>query len=56
MDEYYIRTEETIKEESNDEGETTYFIKGQISKNGNDWEDCVFIWDGNTQLNYGGNN
>ena len=45
MDEYYIHTQEVINEEDNGE-EHTYFIKGRISKNGKDWKECLFIWDG----------
>ena len=47
INEYYIQTLETISEETNNDGETTFLIKGRISKNGNDWENCIFIWDGN---------
>ena len=44
MDDYYIRKKSLIKEETNDEGETTYFIEGEISKNGDHWEECQIIW------------
>ena len=46
MNEYYISTTEMIKEEINEDNETTYFIRGRISKNGKEWENCLFIWDG----------
>ncbi len=44
--EIYIKTFETINEETNSENETTYFIRGEISLGGKHWEECIFIWDG----------
>lgn len=49
MNDYYIETLEVIKEETNNEGETTYYIKGRLSKNGGCWEKCVFIYNGNME-------
>jgi hypothetical protein len=46
VNEYYIKTLEIVREESNDDGETTYFIRGEISKNGKKWEECTFVWNG----------
>ena len=45
MNQYYIRTKKIIDEEINGDNETTFFIEGEISKNGADWEECMFIWD-----------
>jgi hypothetical protein len=28
----------------NDAGENTYFILGEISEDGNEWEECILIW------------
>lgn len=46
-DDLYIVTEETIKEEVNDCGETTAYIKGKYSLNGDPFKDCIIIWDEN---------
>jgi hypothetical protein len=50
IDKYYIDTQEVINEEDNGI-EHTYFIKGRISKNGQKWEDCIFIWNGDMYIN-----
>jgi hypothetical protein len=42
-DEYFIKSERTIKEEYNDAGECVSHVEGKISKNGKDWEDALFI-------------
>ena len=47
INEYYIKTHETIDIDDNGCDENTYYIMGEISKNGNEWEECMFIWDGN---------
>lgn len=49
--EYYIKTIKILKEETNNENETTYFIEGKISEEGKPFKDCLLIWDGKMEDN-----
>jgi hypothetical protein len=40
----YLKTHKTLKEETNDAGETTYYIESELSIDGAEWEKCTIIW------------
>ena len=42
----FVKTKRIIKEETNDKGETTYFISGEYSLDGSEWKHATIIWDG----------
>ena len=40
----FLNTIEVMKEEINDAGERTFFIRSKISIDGKHWEDAVVMW------------
>ena len=44
MTDLYLKTYSTIKEETNDAGEWTFFIDGEYSVDGKPFKKCTIIW------------